>query len=77
MIDIANRLWGQLCLPGRQGMLHLVYLCLMMSYPQYKVLCHRNYVERPMVAKFLTEVTEQHGKQKTIINAYAKIDRFL
>jgi hypothetical protein len=29
-----------------------------------------------MVAKFLTEVTEQPDKQKSIINAYAKIDRF-
>ena len=76
MMDIALRLWDQLPVPERQEMLHLVYLCLMMSFPQYKMNCHRNYVDCPRVAQFLIDVTTCPRKHKSIINSYAKNNRF-
>jgi hypothetical protein len=36
MIDLAKRLWDELILAETKQILHLVCLCLMMSYPQYK-----------------------------------------
>jgi hypothetical protein len=76
MIDLAKRLWGKLIVAERKQMLHLVYLCLMMSYPQYKKLCHRKYAERPIVFKFPVDVTENPDGKNRIINSYAKINRF-
>jgi hypothetical protein len=76
MIDLTGRLWEGLLVPEREQMLHLVCLCLMMSYPQYKRLCHRNCTERPMVYKFLVAVTEKPDSKKSIIKNCAKNTRF-
>ena len=76
MIDIARMMWKKLDLCKRKEILHLVYLCLMMSYPNYLKNCHLNYTRLPLVAEFLKLVIAEPSHRVSTIRTYAKEDEF-